>query len=395
MDTPSDTPSNSGAGTRGPFGGPARPDGGPSQLFTPPPPVEHVKLSWVQPDGLVGLSFANYFLRIITLGVYHFWGKTEVRRRIWSAVRLNGEPLSYTGTGKELFLGFLIVFGVVLLPMLLATFAAVYAFGPKSGAVQVIQTLSYGVFFSLMGIGIYRAQRYRLSRTLWRGIRGGLDGSTGTFAGMHIWTAILVPFTLGWITPWRQTKLQSLLVNSMRFGDRPLVFDAKSGKLYKRFAALWFGAVILGFVTLTIIGLIGGQGLQSARRGVNAQQMSPAQVAAIVATLLVALLIYSIISAWYRAGMMNHFAAHTHFEGASFVGTATAPSLIRLAIGNFCLTIFTLGILAPLAQIRTARYAVERTAIKGPIPLAGISQRAAAGGKYGEGLAQAFDFDAF
>jgi uncharacterized membrane protein YjgN (DUF898 family) len=189
--------------------------------------------------------------------------------------------------------------------------------------------------------------------------------------------------------------LQSLLFNGMRFGDRPLVFDAKSGRLYKRFAALWFGAAILGFATLTSIGLIAGQGLQGTKRGVPMQQMSPAQIVGIVCVLLVALLIYSIISAWYRAGMMNHFAAHTHFEGATFVGTATAPSLIRLAVGNFCLTIFTLGILAPLAQIRTARYAVERTAIKGPIPLAGISQRAAARGKYGEGLAQAFDFDAF
>ena len=176
---------------------------------------EAVKLSWVQPDGLIGLSFANYFLRIITLGVYHFWGKTEVRRRIWSAVRLNGEPLAYTGTGKELFLGFLLVFGVVMLPMTLAVFAASFAFGPQSPAPALV----YPLFFVLMGIGIYRAQRYRLSRTLWRGIRGGLEGSARSYAWTHVWTGVLVPFTLGWILPWRQTKLQSLLVNDMRFGE--------------------------------------------------------------------------------------------------------------------------------------------------------------------------------
>ena len=56
---------------------------------------------------MIGLGFINGILKVLTLGLYSFWAKTEVRRRIWSATRLNGEPLSYTGTGKELFLGFL------------------------------------------------------------------------------------------------------------------------------------------------------------------------------------------------------------------------------------------------------------------------------------------------
>ena len=70
--------------------------------------AEPLALAWKQQSGLIGLSIVNFILRILTLGIYHFWGKTEVRRRIWSAVRLNGEPLEYTGTGKELFIGFLV-----------------------------------------------------------------------------------------------------------------------------------------------------------------------------------------------------------------------------------------------------------------------------------------------
>ena len=76
-------------------------------------------ISWVHPPGgFLGLSLLNGVLRILTLGVYHFWGKTEVRQRIWSAVRIDGEPLDYRGTGGELFRGFLIVFFLILLPML-------------------------------------------------------------------------------------------------------------------------------------------------------------------------------------------------------------------------------------------------------------------------------------
>ena len=71
-------------------------------------------VTWVgSPWSLAGLSFLNFFLTIVTLGTYGFWGRTEVRKRIWSSVRLAGEPLEYTGTGKELFLGFLFANGSV------------------------------------------------------------------------------------------------------------------------------------------------------------------------------------------------------------------------------------------------------------------------------------------
>jgi uncharacterized membrane protein YjgN (DUF898 family) len=363
------------------------------QTETAAPPVNTpLHLSWSTPEGMVGLSFVNYFLRIITLGIYHFWGKTEVRRRIWSAVRLNGEPLHYTGTGKELFLGFLIVFGVVLLPLFLVSFVSVLMFGPM--AAPIIQPIVALVVFVLLGFGIYRAQRFRLSRTRWRGIRGGLDGTASRYAWIYIWTGILVPLTLGWITPWRATKLQSQLVNNMRFGDRNLHFDARSGPLYPRFAGLWISSILLyGAMTAMTLAIMWPKITQAQGTG-KPPSFSIGENVAIVAIILVSLLLLAIIGAWYRAKTINHFAAHTHFEGACFRGTATARGLIWLAISNFLITTFSLGILAPIAQARAARYQVENLQIKGAIPLAAIAQGAEAAGKYGEGIAQAFDFDA-
>ena len=70
-------------------------------------------LEWRDIPGLILLSLKIFFLRIITLGIYYFWGKTEVRRKLWAAVHLEGQPLEYTGKGKELFFGFLIVLFLV------------------------------------------------------------------------------------------------------------------------------------------------------------------------------------------------------------------------------------------------------------------------------------------
>jgi uncharacterized membrane protein YjgN (DUF898 family) len=365
-------------------------DAAPGHTMDPPSPFEQLRLSWSPPAGLIGLSVINFLLRLVTLGIYYFWGKTEVRRRIWSATRVNGEPLAYTGTGGELFLGFLIVFGVVLLPMLLLTVAAAIAFGQQSPAPLLV----YVAVFFLVGVGIHRAQRYRLARTNWRGIRFALEGSSWAYGWTHFWTALLIPLTLGWIMPWRTTKLQGLISNGMRFGDRPFRFTATSGALYPRFALAWFGAIGL----LLLLGAIGAvaslPAIEAAQSG-GLYQPQPRQVAIILVALFAAVFLWGIISAWYRAKLFNHFAANTFIEGATFSARATAGSLVWLMVSNYLLTLFTFGLLTPVAQARSAGYLVQRLTIHGDLPLSEIEQRAADAIRRGEGLAQAFDVDAF
>ncbi len=43
------------------------------------------------------------------LGIWRFWGKTRMRRYLWSHTSLSGDRFEYTGTGGELFVGFIIV----------------------------------------------------------------------------------------------------------------------------------------------------------------------------------------------------------------------------------------------------------------------------------------------
>jgi len=357
-----------------------------------------VRLAWTAPRGLVGLSLVNFILRVLTLGIYHFWGKTEVRRRIWSAIRVNGEPLAYTGTGLELFLGFLLAFAAVALPAILLSFGAVLVFGPGSPWLLAFQFVVYAAFFFLFGVAIHRARRYRLARTRWRGIRGGLEGSSWRYGWIHFWSGLLILLTLGWIVPWRSTKLQSLISNGMRFGDRPFRFSASSAPLYPRFAVLWIAGLFILLAASTVIvsatAFIFPAGDFHADRPPDIARMT-VLLALIYATLLAGGVVYGVFSAWYRAGMLNHFAAHTAFEGATFKGSATAVSLTWLTLSNYLLVLLTLGILAPLAQARSARYLIERIALVGNVPLAEIAQREEDALGRGEGLAQVFDVDAF
>ncbi|MGI9425624.1 MAG: YjgN family protein [Hyphomicrobiaceae bacterium] len=409
----------------------------PSRDADEPAPL---RLLWRHPRGLIGLSVVNMIYRIVTLGLYHFWAKTEVRKRIWSSIRFNDEPLTYTGRGLELFLGFLIVFGLIFLPVILILTGLILYFGPNSLIPNIAIVVLYVAFGWLAGLAVYRAQRYRLSRTRWRGIRGSMQGSGSAYAWTHFLTALLIPLTFGWLIPWRTTKLQSMITNNMHLGNRPFRFEATSGPLYGPFAMLWFGSIVLYLALLGVLWLHFFPKYTAAREAGLPFIPSPTDIGVVVLSFVVAGFVFALFSSWYRARTINHFAAHTFFEQARFRGRLTAGGLIWLSLSNFMILLvgavaflaiiaaatlpfididyqnlrlpegraatqifasivplalligFTL--LAPIVQVRSVGYIVRNLSIEGTVSLAAIEQSAAEDIRYGEGLAEAFDIDA-
>lgn len=371
---------------------PRNPQGFGHRRAARPPGLAPPHLGWNEPAGLVALSFTNITLKFVTLGIYQFWGKTEVRKRIWSAIRIDGEPLGYTGTGNELFKGFVVVFGAILVPLLLMSLVLSIVLGPAGYVVSYVATLLITTY--LYGVGAYRAQRYRLTRTQWRGIRGTMTGNGWGYGWTSLWTALLIPFTLGWIYPWRATRLQRMLVDDMRFGDQPFTFNENSGPLYGRFIALWVGGLILYAAASAGIAAIASTHMIEAA-ATQKMQLSPEGAALTMALLLGLYLIGLVASSWYRAGQFNLFAASTSFEGVPLRGTMTGLGLMALTLTNVLLVLVTFGVFAPLAQARSARYFLRHLEFTGPIAFDAIAQAAADRETKGEGLAQAFDFDAF
>jgi uncharacterized membrane protein YjgN (DUF898 family) len=364
--------------------------------LAPVPGASAPRISWVHPPGgFAGLSILNGVLRILTFGVYHFWGKTEVRQRIWSAVRIDGEPLEYRGTGGELLRGFLVVFCLILLPMGVASLGA-SLLGPVPHAIYSFAL--WALLLLLSGIGIHRARRYRLSRTRWRGIRGGLCGRSRGFAWTYLWTMALVPLTLGWVLPWRAVSLQKALFVETRFGDNAFTFSGLAGPLYRRFWLVWLSAIVLiaaASAAIASIITLGARAPSTARPVPAMQQLSAGQTAAIVAIVLVAFLIFAMIRAWYSARMLNYFAAHTKLQGVGFTLRATAPSLVWLAASNYLIRVLSLGLLSAVTEARSMRYIVDRLSCDGAIAWNRIAQNPDALLKRGEGLAEAFNVDAF
>lgn len=117
-------------------------------------------------------------LLMVTLGIYRFWLTTDVRRFLWANTEVAGESLEYTGTPLELLIGFLVAIAI-LIPVYALFFLAALDLGP-------LGQMSGAIAFAGLGLigqyAIYRARRYRLTRTIYRGVRFHQSGSAWRYA---------------------------------------------------------------------------------------------------------------------------------------------------------------------------------------------------------------------
>ena len=370
---------------------------------------EAISLAYRSKPGLLRIALLNALFTLLTLGIYRFWARTRVRRHVWSCVHINGDPLEYTGTGLELFLGALLVFAVLGLPVILIYFGLVAWLGPEHPALAGVNGLVFLTVALLWGMALYRARRYRLSRTLWRGIRSALTGSSWTYSLLYFGAQILRVITLGWATPAMNLNLEERLIGDMRFGTMPFRFHGTAGPLYGRYAVSWFAAIIVFVAALVLLGAavyaFFGTVLDELFRSFTAPEPKPPsqetvwRIVAIVygalAILLGAWLVQSLAWALYSAREMNVFASYTTIDKARFRCHATASSLVWLWIGNLLLVMFTLGVAAPFAQQRFVRYLCDRFSAEGTVDLASVMQSHEKLGRTGEGLADAFEIGGF
>jgi hypothetical protein len=191
------------------------------------------------------LLIQGALLLICTLGIYRFWLTTDVRRFLWSNTEIAGDRLEYTGTAVELLVGFLIAIAV-LLPINALFFLAALdlgLIGKLSGVMGFLLLALLGQF------ALYRARRYRLSRTIYRGVRFYQTGSGLFFAFYALMWWGLIALTLGLAYPWAQNGLERFKMRNTYYGDLPGRFEASALSLFLRGLPLWL---------LTVGPLVGG-----------------------------------------------------------------------------------------------------------------------------------------
>ena len=183
------------------------------------------------------IALTNAIASIATLGIYRFWGKTRERRYLWGGIEFLGDRVEYTGIGRELFLGFLVALAVLGLLLGMA-YGIPLVFGDALWVQWLVQFGYTFVLIVLIYVAEYRARRYRLSRTQWRGIRFAQDGSSLRYALLALGWGIVVILSLG-VGICRLSHARAALSDTTHtsFGDRRFAFDARAMELLKPWLA--------------------------------------------------------------------------------------------------------------------------------------------------------------
>jgi len=334
---------------------------------------------------MVRLALVNLGLNIVTLSFWRFWGRTRVRRLLWGTTTAWDDPVEYTGTGKELLKGFVLALLLIYLPLVAGFSWAQSLIMADDPVGEGMLGVLYILAALLIAAGTNRARRYQMSRTVWRGIRGGQGGSAVAYAARSLLVWLAVPLSLGWAWPWGEMWLARYRLGHTRFGDRGFVCDAGVAGLYGRFAVVWacgvvFTALVLG-LTAMMTGMFEAGLIDEAAAG----------AIVIVALLPLSVIVLALPWAWYRAAFLSRMATGTMFEGCRFSAAVTTWPLVRLAVGNGLISLLSLGTLRPWAALRTFRFTCAVVSLEGHPDFAAIHQTTQAGPSMGEGVMTVLD----
>ncbi len=158
---------------------------------------------------------------------------------MWANTEVAGETLEYTGTPLELLLGFLVAVAI-LIPVYAGFFLAALGLG------TVGQMSGLGAFLALGVLGqyaVYRARRYRLTRTIYRGLRFYQDGSAWGYAARASLWWIATGLTLGLAYPFQLASLERYKMRHTYYGDLAGRFDGSGFRLFLRGVPMWIAIV--------------------------------------------------------------------------------------------------------------------------------------------------------
>lgn len=203
---------------------------------------------------LFWLALKTAVLTLITLGFYRFWAKTRIRKYFWSATAPGGDPMEYTGNGLEKLLGFLIA--VAFLAIYLGLFQVLLSFvgmsvlsggdGPEARAMQLL--LGQATLLAVIPFifyAQYRARRYILSRTRWRGVRFGVDAAAWGYVWRAIAHSIITILSLGLLLPRQTFWLEKYKIDRTWYGNTKFVQGGKWTSLYPAMKHYFIAAALI------------------------------------------------------------------------------------------------------------------------------------------------------
>ncbi|HWK35134.1 YjgN family protein [Sphingomonas sp.] len=364
-----------------------------------PPPTESAFQFHGNWREFAPIAFTNLLLTIVTLGIYAFWARARERRYLWSRTHFIDDRLEWTGTGLELFVGYLMALVFFLLPLAGLQFLmqALILRGHPGQAI-LLMILLYVLLLYLIGVAVFRALRYRLSRTFWHGIRGGSDIQGLRYGVEHLWRTLLGGLALGLMVPWSMTSLWNRRWREMSFGPLRFESDADWNRIIGRYLIFYLSPiallVVLGILMATgalAVGSIAGVDGEGASR----ESVMAGLVIVLGAFYILFFVVLGLVALFFYSAYYREAVGKLTLGSLSFAFTARTRDWMKLVLGNIGLVIVTLGIGFLFVPYRNWKFFVTHIEAYGELRLDELTQSTTRAPPQGEGLLDAFDVGAF
>jgi uncharacterized membrane protein YjgN (DUF898 family) len=283
---------------------------------------------------LFKIWITNLLLTICTLGIYYPWGRANMRKYLYSSTYLGDYSFEFSGTGKQMFFGLLKFLAISIVCML--GLIAIYAFVIPEDILKAWGTLLNLLYFALyspiLALFIHGSCRYRMSKTSYRGIRFGYRGERKTLVLSLFKYGVLTAITFGIYYSWLVNNVRKYIYGNTRFGNIKMEFNGKGGEYCGK--------------------LVGGSLLSG--------------------------ITFGIYYFWFKTNLFNYFYGNMSFnlneQTLKVKAYATAGNYFILLVGNFLITLFTLGLGYPFAKARTMRFICDNVELHGNIDLDKVLQ---------------------
>lgn len=251
------------------------------------------------------LLIKNFFLVMITLGIYNFWARVNAQRYMFEHATVAGGRFGWHATGKERFIGFLKA--AVILAAIIGINALLSKISPY---LSLILPVAIIVLLPAIIVAMYR---FRLSRTSFNQVRFRFTGRAGNLAAVTLKGGFLTLVTFGFYAPWLVAEIRRYLYRHTMIGKSVFEYDGEGGDIFM----IYLKGILLTMIT------------------------------------------FGIWQSWLTAEITNYHTNHTIFQGNRLKGDIDGADIFVTNFVGKLLIFLTLGIYAPWWMIKLQKVMLE------------------------------------
>ncbi len=297
-----------------------------------------------------GIWITNLVLTIVTLGVYSAWAKVRRKRYFLNNTNIDGISMIYHATGLQLFKGRAIAFAVIVATSIISNASII---GGLVVAVAFLFVLPWGLNVSM---------RFNARMTSWRNVRFNWHGGYWkTFSvlwlsilAIILSAGILIPFVSRWVN---QYYVRRYAFGTVRFAEDMQVSPFVWAFLKVLLVLIVVEAAILVWFQFFVFPWSGVIEHSELLAEIGSNVMSLA-IGTVIVMILLVFPAYSVYSTMVRNIVVNSM---TTGDAVRYRSCLNPIMVLWIQVTNTLVTVLTLGLMTPWAQVRIYRYLSTKT----------------------------------